>query len=407
MTQSRIAVALALSCVFSLLSPFDAAAQRNPDLLAEKAVLSLPGMEAVKVDTGRVYAEAAGRSLKLDFFHPREAPGAATGGARASGPAPVVVFVNGVGAESPPLRRWGIYQSWGRLVAVSGMAAVTYDARREAPREDLAALVAHLRANAARYGIDPENVAIWACSANLPHGSRYALDPANTHVKAAVFYYGGIDTTHLRTDLPVLVARAGLDAAGLNASLNAFVARALARNAAVTAINIPNGRHAFDLVDPEETSRDAVRATLAFLRANLSEASQAGHGARADQRRAVDRHAARDWEGTLAATAAWREREPEAAQSFHLAGDAYYQLRRYREAAESYDRAGTLRWYPFITLYNAGCSWALAGDRERALAALERAVATGFYQNRRGIADDPDLVSLRDDPRFRKLVETP
>jgi adenylate cyclase len=175
----------------------------------------------------------------------------------------------------------------------------------------------------------------------------------------------------------------------------------------VTAINLPNGRHAFDLVDPDETSRDVVRATLAFLRANLSAESQSGHRARAEQRRAVDRHAARDWEGTLAATAAWREREPEAAQAFHLAGDALYQLRRYRDAAESYDRAGTLRWYPFITLYNAGCSWALAGDRERALGALERAVATGFYQDRRAIANDPDLISVRDDPRFRKLVEGP
>ncbi|HSQ60900.1 MAG TPA: hypothetical protein VLT84_10805 [Acidobacteriota bacterium] len=389
MIRFRFALPLALSCLLSVVSPRGAAAQRNPDLLSEKAVLALPGMESVTVDTGIVYADAGGRSLRLDFFRPATA---------ASKPAPVVLFVNGVGADQPPLRRWGIYQSWGRLVAASGMAAVTYDARRDAPREDLAAAVAHLRSNPARYGIDADNLALWACSANLPHGSWYALDPANAHVKAAVFYYGVIDTTHLRTDLPVLVARAGLDATGLNASLNAFVARA---------INLPNGRHAFDLVDPEETSRDVVRATLAFLRANLSAESQAGHRARADQRRAVDRHAARDWEGTLAATEAWRRREAGAGQAFHLAGDALYQLRRYREAAESYERAGSLRWYPFITHYNAGCSWALAGDRDRALAALERAVATGFYRDRRPIANDPDLATLKQDPRFLKLVETP
>lgn len=379
-------------------------AQPAVDLLRQTAVLTLPGMESVKVDTGVVYSTAAGRALKLDFFHPlatkKEAkPPAAR--------APVVIFVNAVGLDEPPLRRWGIYQSWGRLVATSGMAAVTHDCRREAPREDLAALVTHLRQNADRYGIDPDQIGIWACSANLRDASWYALNPANPHVKAAVFYYGNVDTTYLRTDLPVLVGRAGLDNPGTNASLDGFVWRALRRNAAVSLFNIPNGRHAFDAFDPEETSKEAVRATLEFLRANLSPEMQAARGARAEQRLLVERHAARDWDGAIAAAKALLEKEPRQPQAWQLMGDAHYNLRQYRESAENYDRAGESGYNAAFSYYNAGCAWALAGERDRALTSLERAVATGFLTNRRGMADDPDLASLKDDPRFQKLVQAP
>lgn len=389
-------VSLTLATLLLALAPA-ARAQQEPDLLKQKAVLELPGMSAVQVDTGVVFRTVAGHSLRFDLFHPS--------GTSKPKKAPLVIFVNGVGVDDPPLRRWGIYQSWGRLVAVSGMAAVTHDCRRDAPREDLETLVTHLRQNAARYGIDPDDIAIWACSANLREGSRYALNPANSYVKAAVFYYGSVDTTYFRTDLPILVGRAGLDNTFSNAALDNFVFRALRRNATISSINVPNGRHGFDLFDDDETSREAVRATLAFLRANLSPGVQAGYRARATQRLAIDRHAARDWEGTLAAAKAWQEKEPMQPQTWMLMGDALYNLRRYREAGESYDRAGNAGHYPAFAFYNAGCAWALAGERDRALASVEKALATGFITDRRAMANDPDFASIKDDPRFQKLMQ--
>jgi tetratricopeptide (TPR) repeat protein len=224
-------------------------------------------------------------------------------------------------------------------------------------------------------------------------------------VKAAVFYYGSVDTTFFRTDLPILVGRAGLDNTFTNATLDNWVFRALRRNATVSSFNVPNGRHGFDLFDDDETSREAVRATLAFLRANLSPEVQAGYRARATQRLAIDRHAARDWEGTLAAAKAWQEKEPMQPQTWTLMGDALYNLRRYREAGESYDRAGNAGHYPAFAFYNAGCAWALAGERDRALASVEKALATGFITDRRAMANDPDFASIKDDPRFQKLMQ--
>ncbi|HEY6572481.1 MAG TPA: hypothetical protein VI198_04110, partial [Candidatus Eisenbacteria bacterium] len=276
----RIAIPsfLVVASLLFALPPSIARSQPGRNPLDDRASLALPGMESVHVDTGIVFLEAPGAKLAFDLFHPVAATG------RSHSPqgrrAPLVVFVNGVGIADPPLRRWGGYQSWGRLVAMSGMAAVTHDSRRETPREDLEALIAHLRRNAERYGIDPENIAIWASSANLRHGSWYALNPANKHVKAAAFYYGGIDTTYLRGDLPVFVARAGLDFQGTNAGMDGFVARSLARNAPVTVVNLPNGRHGFDVTDPEEASRDVIRSTMAFLRANLSPEMQEARHAR-------------------------------------------------------------------------------------------------------------------------------
>lgn len=53
--------------------------------------------------------------------------------------------------------------------------------------------------------------------------------------------------------------------------------------------------------------------------------------------------------------------------------------------------------------YNAACLFAVAGRRERALDCVEKAVAAGFG-NPDWLAHDPDLTSLRGDPRFEAAM---
>jgi Tfp pilus assembly protein PilF len=55
-------------------------------------------------------------------------------------------------------------------------------------------------------------------------------------------------------------------------------------------------------------------------------------------------------------------------------------------------------------LYNQACALALARQRDKALAALERAIETGFGDDRQ-VAEDADLASLHDAPQFGSLVE--
>ena len=52
--------------------------------------------------------------------------------------------------------------------------------------------------------------------------------------------------------------------------------------------------------------------------------------------------------------------------------------------------------------YNVACLYAVEGDADRAIDCLEDAVRAGFA-HRDWIENDPDLDSLREDPRFQAL----
>ena len=53
--------------------------------------------------------------------------------------------------------------------------------------------------------------------------------------------------------------------------------------------------------------------------------------------------------------------------------------------------------------YNVACLYALEGNTEESLACLEEAFRRGFG-NREWIMRDPDLESVREDPRFQTLM---
>jgi tetratricopeptide (TPR) repeat protein len=57
-----------------------------------------------------------------------------------------------------------------------------------------------------------------------------------------------------------------------------------------------------------------------------------------------------------------------------------------------------------LMLYNGACLFAQLGEAERAVTALEQAVAAGYW-NVGWMQHDPDLDSLRGDPRFQRLVQ--
>ena len=74
-----------------------------------------------------------------------------------------------------------------------------------------------------------------------------------------------------RPRLPLFIARAGQDQfAGVNDSIDRFMAAALARNQPITFVNHADGPHAFDLLDDTATSRAIIRQTLDFLTSRLA-----------------------------------------------------------------------------------------------------------------------------------------
>ncbi|MEX2244288.1 MAG: tetratricopeptide repeat protein [Fimbriimonadaceae bacterium] len=91
-------------------------------------------------------------------------------------------------------------------------------------------------------------------------------------------------------------------------------------------------------------------------------------------------------------------------------GEAWFRLgfslhasKQYSEAVPAYRRAIELKYAPLMSYYNIACVYAMAGNRERALTALEEAVAKG-YNTTDQIEQDADLASVRDDPRYSAAV---
>jgi tetratricopeptide (TPR) repeat protein len=85
------------------------------------------------------------------------------------------------------------------------------------------------------------------------------------------------------------------------------------------------------------------------------------------------------------------------ASSLHNNGDleeahaAWMQLCRFRQGRR-------------YALYNIACIYALQGEKQLALDYLQEAIDAGF-ESRKPISEDQDLVSLLDDPEFRRLEE--
>ncbi|HKQ96520.1 MAG TPA: DJ-1/PfpI family protein [Candidatus Polarisedimenticolia bacterium] len=72
-------------------------------------------------------------------------------------------------------------------------------------------------------------------------------------------------------------------------------------------------------------------------------------------------------------------------------------------AIEALERASKSETVRARALYNLACVYATTGRKNDALTALEGAVKAGFAPVAR-LTNDPDLASVRDDARFKKLV---
>jgi dienelactone hydrolase len=204
---------------------------------------------AVRVATNQPY----GAGLAMDVYRPTRP---------ASTRLPVLIFFNG--ATGADRANW-FYDGWARAAASHGFVAVLPDLHREAAGQDFEALLSHLTSRADALGIDGDAIAVYCGSGNAWTALPLIEGPAASAVKAAVVYYGAGDVTAFRRDLPMLVVRAGLDRPGMNASVDRFVAAALAENAPVTVLNDPGGYHGLEARNHDAVTRDVIEQSLTFV----------------------------------------------------------------------------------------------------------------------------------------------
>ena len=105
----------------------------------------------------------------------------------------------------------------------------------------------------------------------------------------------------------------------------------------------------------------------------------------------------------FAATGVGAEHPVDAAQRHQQQANAAYRSGDYTGFTHSLERAYELNPASLATKYNLACGYARTGRPEDALGLLEELAAA---QVDFGMANDPDLDSLRDMPRFQELVRT-
>jgi len=96
-------------------------------------------------------------------------------------------------------------------------------------------------------------------------------------------------------------------------------------------------------------------------------------------------------------------RAPEHVEALALLGEAYTARGDFQKGLETDLRLSRLKPDSGVVHYNLACSYALTGQKDEAMGALERAVALG-YSDRDHLCNDSDLESLRDDPRYQALL---
>ena len=118
----------------------------------------------------------------------------------------------------------------------------------------------------------------------------------------------------------------------------------------------------------------------------------------------------RDDEANLATRAALERTErhievhPDDARAHYLGAIALQQLGDRERSLEWAARALAIDPDENSILYNVACLYALMGEADRALDILETTIRKGFGQ-KEWIENDPDLVSLCDEPRFKGLLQ--
>ncbi len=257
-------------------------------MFEERIVFSVPGMERIEARAMRIERSAEDGPLHVDLYRPLAA----------TAPAPVVIFVHGGVPDGVSPKDWGVFISWGQLMAASGIAGVTFNHRMrfitgfvpgtiEKAADDLRDLISYLRHNASQLKVDANRICIVAFSAGGPMLAAPMLEAyAGVRCLVGIYPYLGATTAPDAKDAarysairaldarrgaipPMLVAKAGKDSTLINDAIDAFIKRARELGTSIQVVTHPEGVHGFDIRNDDDTSRTIIRQVVEFVGSHL------------------------------------------------------------------------------------------------------------------------------------------
>ena len=368
----------ALSAVFLLTISFAISTE------GQQFVYLRPDPSKITVRRDLAHTSADGRTTRFDFYRPA---GEAV--------VPVVITCNAVNAQ---MRRWPGYIGWGEVTAAAGLASVHYDSAGPNPVSGYEALLEALQARAGELRIDPSRIVVWGGSSNVQLALPLAMDAKRSEIRGAVIYYGDAQVEKIWTDLPLFLARAGLDGAPLNARIDALIVRALSANAPWTIENYSGGLHGFDIFNDTEISREIIRRTLDFMKSVTTPGVATAYVTSAADAELAAAFARGDWEVAVKGYGERARANPNDGESHLRLGLALDGAGRPAEGLKSIEKAWELgRRGPRDTGLPAARAAARSGDVDRAMHWIGVLLATPFVTP----------ADIQADEAFRELARTP
>jgi acetyl esterase/lipase len=246
-------------------------------------VYSVPGIDQVQVEANQTYLKIPQGQLWYDVYRPSQAP--------PRNGWPVIVLIHGgpVAITAHP-KDWPVFEDYGRVLAASGFAVVTFNYRFTAPdalaiaENDVTRLLELLRADAKRLSINPDRICLWAFSGGGTQLSL-ALRQRPPYIRCLVSFYAilgapaGLEKYSPLVQClagkgelpPIFVAKMGEDNPAINQSVDAFIEAAKRRGPPPQVVNYAQGVHAFDIEQNTDESRKVIGSAIEFVKQHLLE----------------------------------------------------------------------------------------------------------------------------------------
>ncbi|MDS0525511.1 esterase [Clostridium sp. SHJSY1] len=260
------------------------------EIFNKEIVYKINNMDKICIQKNIVYKSVGKKEMLMDLYTPF-----------INKKLPVVILIHGE-ASSVNFKESGQHISYGKLIAASGLNAVTFNHRVlsdgdniKEVNKDIEELIKYLIENADRLNIDKDRIAIWCFSSGVPFGLYAGMNNNIESIKAIIAYYGFgdfkavgklleikieeediekyspinlIDENSNRVP-PLFIARAGLYNPIVNESIDNFITKGLKHNLNFEIYNHYTGGYAFDLFNDEERSYEIISESLNFLRKHL------------------------------------------------------------------------------------------------------------------------------------------